>query len=622
MPPAITVVGHLPLRDDKRAPRFKGRKVQEFIAALEYLAESNNVNKDALPQAVSRYVSSGVRSVLSSEPAFEGSDWNEAKKRLLYLYGAMTIEHKASPKRLRRFVKEAFATEAVTSYVTLDKYNLKFSEKAGNLVRDNAISTREVDELFYQGIPKKLRRAIMSDLGKAVHTRTSKALSESNPPSRVEILDTARAYYKADAINDSSESDSDSCSSAESDNAGSDSDAGSDSFSTKHDKKRSSSLRPSKKSKKEKSARERTRSHSDTEVPSSQDFTRQFQAMAQNFMRDMMLHSLNPAAPVQTLSTPHALVTPPSFPMSANVMPAQGSYGLPRRCYVCGKTEGENLDHPLGTKNCPETARLLAEKLASFSPLGRLSWPDGSPLPNPNLLPGGYSTFIRDQRAAANAAANSDSVPRRDLPPHQANAMRVGLCRDGAPVFSYPTSVSTSAADIEAYSFPVTTRSAAKHAAPNVPSSSVSIPPPAPVSASPPALNESPPRPNTEQGWNDTRREKIRASVSAPLDRTRQPRSANLRFSSAVQDSVSIADVEDHVLNTKITLTLRECLGMSANLQKRFGALVKTRREFEKGDDSTTRKSYPVTVEDCPEDSFSPSDLVPSMTAELSFEQG
>ncbi|RDX55393.1 hypothetical protein OH76DRAFT_1338731 [Lentinus brumalis] len=625
----MPATGQLPLRDDKRAPRFKGKKVEEFIAVLEYLAESNTVGKDTLPKAVSRYVSSSVRSVLSAEPAFEGSDWEAAKKRLRYLYGSMTQTHKASPKRLRRFVKESFATEVVSSHATLDRYNLKFSEKAGNLVRDNAISQREIDELFYQGLPKKLRRSIMGDLGKAVHARTSAALSESNPPSRIEILDTARAFYKADAINGSSDSDSDSGSSAADDSSDPESDDSSDSTSKKREKKRASSLRPSRKSKKDKSKRERTRSHSDTEVTEpSNDFTRQFQAMAQNFMRDMMLHSLAPSSAAAPVPTPHGLTTPSTFPLTANVMPAQGSYGLPRRCYVCGKTEGVDLDHALGTKNCPETARLLAEKLASFSPMGRLSWPDGSPLPNPNLLPGGYATFIRDQRAAANAAANSPVPPVRDLPPHQTNVMRVGLCRDGTPVFSYPPSASSS--DVEAYSFPVTTRSGAKAAPPSqpvpVPSIDPAQPPPAPTAPpKAPTAATSTPRQNTEIGWNDMRRDKSRAVPVPSQDRSRPARSSNLRFSSAIQDSVSIADVEDHVLNTKVTLTLRECLGMSANLQKRFGALVKTRREFDKPDDaqiSTTRKSYSVTVEDCPDEDLRIVDIAPSLVAELSFEQG
>ncbi|TFK77864.1 hypothetical protein K466DRAFT_571209, partial [Polyporus arcularius HHB13444] len=316
MPPAVS--GQLPLRDDKRAPRFKGKKVEEFIAVLEYLAESNAVNKDTLPKAVSRYVSSSVRSVLSAEPAFEGVDWDAAKARLRYLYGSMTQELKASPKRLRRFVKEAFATEAVSSYATLDRYNLKFSEKAGNLVRDNAISQREVDELYYQGLPKKLRRAIMSDLSKAVFTRTTTVLSESNPPSRSEILDIARAFYKADAINDSSDSDSDSGSSANDDGSGTESDDESDAVSDRRNKKRASSLRPSKKSKKDKSKRERTRSHSDTEATdSTKDFARQFQAMAQNlnFMRDMMLSSLAPGSSTPPVTGSHGLAPPPAFPL-------------------------------------------------------------------------------------------------------------------------------------------------------------------------------------------------------------------------------------------------------------------------------------------------------------------
>ncbi|RDX40189.1 hypothetical protein OH76DRAFT_1490494 [Lentinus brumalis] len=229
---------------------------------------------------------------------------------------------------------------------------------------------------------------------------------------------------------------------------------------------------------------------------------------------------------------------------------------------------------------------------------------------------------------AAKAPANSPVPPARDPPPHQPNVMRVGLCRDGTPVFSYPTPASP--ADIEAYSFPVTTRSGAKPAekqAASVPDASTNVPAPPRNAQILPTVAPQSNGPNTETGWNEARRDKSRAPpLLGAQDRAKPSCSSNLRFSSAIQDSISIADVEDHVLNTKVTLTLRECIGMSANLQKRFGGLVKTRREFDKQDDTPSsgvnRKSYPVTVEDCPETGLGLADMAPSLVAELSFEQG
>ncbi|TFK79054.1 hypothetical protein K466DRAFT_606439 [Polyporus arcularius HHB13444] len=208
--------------------------------------------------------------------------------------------------------------------------------------------------------------------------------------------------------------------------------------------------------------------------------------------------------------------------------------------------------------------------------------------------------------------------------------MRVGLCQDGTPVFSYPTSASS--VDVEAYSFPVTTRSGAKPTdkqSPPVPdvTSKVVLPPrnvQVPASTVPQERG-----PNTESGWNDARRDKARVPAAlTSQDRAKPFRSSNLRFSSAIQDSISFADVEEHVLNTKVTLTLRECIGMSANLQKRFGGLVKTKREFEKPDDMSPSgvarklKSYPVTVEECPEDDLRLANIAPTLVAELSYEQG
>ncbi|KAF8689431.1 hypothetical protein AX14_003324 [Amanita brunnescens Koide BX004] len=61
---------------------------------------------------------------------------------------------------------------------------------------------------------------------------------------------------------------------------------------------------------------------------------------------------------------------------------------------------------------------------------------------------------------------------------------------------------------------------------------------------------------NMEQGWKDQSKAK---KPSAP------------------KDSVNGTDVQDRILNTQVTLTLKEILGMSVDLQKRFGNLVRTK---------------------------------------------
>ena len=52
-----------------------------------------------------------------------------------------------------------------------------------------------------------------------------------------------------------------------------------------------------------------------------------------------------------------------------------------------------------------------------------------------------------------------------------------------------------------------------------------------------------------------------------------------MQFTSDVQNSVDLDGIQETILNTKVTLPLREILGMSSGLQKRFAGLTRTRRE-------------------------------------------
>ncbi|RDX42281.1 hypothetical protein OH76DRAFT_1488785 [Lentinus brumalis] len=649
MPPKTA--GHLPLREDKKAPRFKGKHVEEFITSLEHLADVNTVEDKHLPKAVVRYASSRVKSVLEAEVAFEGEDWALAKERLRYIFGSLTRMHKPEPRKLRKFVEESAAGSSVTSLVTLDQYNFEFSRKAGKLVADGAMSERELNDLFHQGLPKKLRTAILKDL--------------ADIPTKAEILDTARDHYKAveamrrgvgaDSSSADSESDSRSSGTPASDSS---SDSGGESHgkrrkirsdrSSKRCTHRSSSTQPKKSSSSQDKSRDRSQSHSDSELEPlyKKDLHREFQAMTQKWFRENGFNATPVAAPSNVIPVPPALnlsvpSVPPLFhnpmgPPQFSAMQGAGSSQYPQRtftprvCYVCGKTEGVDLDHLLGTHRCPETARLIQDGLAIFSPVnGRLSYPKGQPLPSTDFMPQGIATFLRDQlRTTTQQQQQQPQQPRRDPPPHQAAVMSVGLCRDGVPVLSYSTEASVSIG--HALSLPVTTRSHTRPTTPksvhwqDSPSSPTEVAPPPPSSSATIAPGTTPPAPaNTQKGWRDSQKEKTRTPLSSyddSISRNRTTgRQSPLRFSSEIQDSVSVASLEDHILGTRVTLTLRECLGMSTSLQKRMAALVKTRRDFGAANPSESAAAHALS-HDAP--TADPGGPAQHLEAEISFTQG
>ncbi|KAL6299709.1 hypothetical protein BKA93DRAFT_829689 [Sparassis latifolia] len=289
---------------------------------------------------------------------------------------------------------------------------------------------------------------------------------------------------------------------------------------------------------------------------------------------------------------------------------------LPRRCWLCDGVEGCDLTHKLGLHNCGETPKLVEEGLARWSPCGRLQRADGSPLPRAAPGQGGITAILREERKRTTSKSKEHE---RDRPPH-CNFM--GLYMNDEQLISGDVFAVSSE---PTYSFPVTTRSK-KHNGPehssggDQPQTSVRLdfkhsddqynkqtptttPPvtiyqlaeptrftkkdsPSTPTISPEKPNATPfpPKFNTEDGWRERERRKCEER-SQPQDEQTSPASrpfkpTNYRFTSNIQENVSIDQVQEQLLDTKVTLPLRDILGASSELQKRFASLTKTRKEF------------------------------------------
>ncbi|KAI0704768.1 hypothetical protein C8Q76DRAFT_588449, partial [Earliella scabrosa] len=573
----------LPPVGDKKALVFDGHNVDDFVTRLEELALANGVPEADLPKAVLKYASRAVRQTLIAERSFGGADWKTAKERLKLIYETMNDSYETSPKRLRTFVTNARKKKYVSSLKRLGKYHIHFLKHAGNMVDENVMGSTEHDHLFYSALPSTLREALRSDLVAAVKARTSKQMSSKCPPTVQETMTAARAYYAADELNDapatdvSDDSESSASSSSESDDSPSDSDSDS---SVDRSRRRSKDKKSKKKSKPQKARgkRERTKSSSDGEL----ELRGQINALTQQ---------------IKTL----ALAVHQDRPLGSTSTQAPAAIG--RTCWMCGRSEQTGLTHAIGLRFCPETQRLLREKRIVFHPeTGRVVNKDLSEFPPPAQLPYGIAAYL-------------DSLARsgvREQPPHLANAHSIGLLRDGAPVVSYATCPPSAHS---AYSHPVTTRSkaaqspATKHVhfeasdsdAEPQPSQQRREPAPAPT----PSLSSlpNPPPVNTREGWQGSQHNKpsFKAGARAPP----------VRFTSDVQESVSVDALQEQLLSTRIEMSLREALAIAPSLQKRFGALVKVRRESD-GATRTVAQAALTEVDVTP----------PSLEAAVSFEQG
>ncbi|KAL1938197.1 hypothetical protein VTO73DRAFT_11841 [Trametes versicolor] len=617
----------MPDPKDCRAPNFRGKHIHAFVQSLEHLAAACSMELNELPGYVLRYCSREVRNVLVNEDVFRGEDWVAAQERLIHLYESQTSQFKASIRKLRKFSKKQGKKKRVRNRKTLDKYRNKFILLMGDLVKKGECAENEANMMFYQGLPSKLREAILPILREDAKAAGKKLLKRCSPSIET-VWNTARDYYSSDDINqlDSDDSDDDSDESTSSSDSGSDSDdssSGSDSEDTDlfRDRKKKKNKKKSKKSrddsddsdsdsdgsarKKGKKKAKGKKSKNDPLMSIEERLVKRMDDFAARLLADR--HPTTTVVPIQPSGYGNMPGAPGGFSAAGSAMGWSGD----KKCFICGKVEGMGLDHRFGVRSCPETDKLRNEGLLGYSPTdGWMLRPDGRELPRLQTLPNGLASYLHAEQMQAQTA--SGSWTGRDLPPHQSSSgvrecMSLGLYRDGRPVIDHDEFSLSSY--VGAYSMPAVTRAKGKevermarieevhedNGTQRKSTTSVTtekIPVVGTTGREVPVSQHRPHTANTEEGWKAAQKDKYRTRVedaaddhtpssSEPSHLRTTSKTTSVRFTSDVQDSVSINAIQNQILDTKLTISLRDVLAMSPHLQKGLGSLVKTRREYE-----------------------------------------
>jgi len=105
------------------APKFKGKRVSDFLDSLEQHADSARVPHAMLPGYVLRYCHAKVRMVISASPFLSGDDWVATRVFLDDLYGSNDSVPLNSPDRLRQWCSKHGETGNITSQKDVDKYD-------------------------------------------------------------------------------------------------------------------------------------------------------------------------------------------------------------------------------------------------------------------------------------------------------------------------------------------------------------------------------------------------------------------------------------------------------------------------------------------------------------------
>lgn len=607
LPTIVSTTIPLPGPKSSRAPYFKGRDVEDFIITIEAVGRAAGLSESQLPAVVLRYCSSKVKHTLEHESSFfgSGSSWTDTKYILMYYY-EKSDESSTSADSLRRFGQK---NRKIGNKRAFESYMQEFSRKRGRLVEKKLIAEGECDKLFYKGLPPALRRRIKPTLATLAEAER-KPLSSVNPPPFRRTVDAVRKLFSADDIDYSSDGEVSSSSEDEeksrrrkrrSDSESSDNkDSDSYGYSSGSDTGRASRRGRSRKDKKK--LRSKTGKSLKQQVEEKDSKISQLEERIKNMSVTQEPTTTFASAYGESAGqyiSAYGPATPNQQYRQQPFQPQQSQ--LPKSCFMCGKILGVDLDHPFPVKNCLELPGLINDRILKFHSItGRLvKVADNTELILSHRGPGGMAAALRRELSG-----------QRDPPPHlqaSASCLAISLCRNDESVIKGDVH---GASSHSFYSFPVTTRSQRA----NEGEEATSSPTPAPAlqrkvqfrdhreptlhakSAQPtvhPSAHEdlqfthaekqpreypsAPHKSNMRDGWAEKQRERQSERRNDFRDKEK---SLPYRFTSDIQNDISTDDVLRRVLEQKTSISLRELFGVSPDLQKHLGAMVKTRREF------------------------------------------
>ena len=557
------------------APKFKGKRVSDFLDSLKQHADSARVPHSQLPGYVLRYCHPKVRMVISASKLLTGDDWVSTRVYLDDLYGSNDSVPLNSPDRLRQWCTNHGESGIIISRRDVDKYYRDFTALSSDLTPLKMLAN-DVHLCFYRGIPASLRAKIKKRIPVG-------NLKTSSPPTTATLLGLLRAEFD--------EEDLDAKTTYVGINADTDSDSSSSDSDDDIDKV---ALTKKKKKPVKKVAFEKT-------VP------------AAPIVEPVVLSSVDQLAKqMEELRLAHAEILR-SVNKTSSTNPSSSQTHREARCFFC-----DQCTHRLGLQYCPEVKVCINEGLAAYTPLGRLARPDGSELPRAFGSDGGVAKVLREQHAASSHLKGKAREVTRDLPPHMANY--AGLLFDGQEVLASdvfnasPSSVvpewraplsSTLAVtrsqkeketrfdpikrpekkDPEAKSFSKPQENRARPPTPT-PSSfkpaNSQKPVISQVQSTPQAFNLRPPAANTEEAFKNRRAVSSKAKDVEMKDAATKAKSTPAyHFTSDVQEMYDLDKiVRDKVNKTIVQLELGELLAISAFLQKSVSNMTKTRREY------------------------------------------
>jgi hypothetical protein len=280
-----------------------------------------------------------------------GNDWTAARAFLIKLYASADEDSLITSDKLRAWIKKHTEKGIFEHLRDIDKYYRKFITQADYLLSRSEILQRDVNLLFYQGIPEDIRKKVRKRLP-SINQKIS------NPPDVDVTLGLLRQEFDETDINTVVRG-------ADLPDVTDDDPIDSDANRAPRVKTKKSTVRFG---------------------PSSPPVPAQTPVVepTENTDADALHRELQELSAEKQRLLQEIAATRTSTTASAEL----------QSCFIC---DGVYI-HRLGIQHCPETQQLISEGLAIFSPIGRLVRPDGTDLPGPNMIGhGGLAKFLRHE---------------------------------------------------------------------------------------------------------------------------------------------------------------------------------------------------------------------------------
>ncbi|KAJ7259778.1 hypothetical protein C8J57DRAFT_1072943 [Mycena rebaudengoi] len=532
----------LPIPRSADAPSFDGSNLTDFLSILKQHGHRAGLSDDELAPYILQYCTEDVKRVVRYLPELSPNarSWADAEEELKGLYGSEDRPTRFSIDDLRSFCAETHAKQAFESKNDVEVYLRRFMEISGSIRQDGRLTESEADLYFVTGLPAKTMGEVIAKLPAANRTT-------SKPPAIKEVRRILMALFKEDSLQNFARQlymDYDTQTPAPS---------------------VSSSTNPAQRAVRFDPV--------PTMVPAARSEMNIEDLAAR--MDQLSIHQAEMRSLLEKRSQPSSRPTTP-----------EGQ----KRCFVCGLTGV----HSIGWRHCPTAKELFNENLVMGDPAGRLVARDGSELPL-TRDPGGIAAILR---ARGQGSTNHGSTASLTAQFDGRNALGHGWYADPALRSGRDSSRPEPYARPPAkQKSPASKTPAQTLNPPQAPPSGSGVPlnefrldprredPPHPMAPSPPVPTTLPPMHplNTEDGWRERERQR-KGDKGKQKEDSEMPDVARKqwRFSSQIQDSVSVDEVFSELMNAPVPagLTIGKFIGVSPLLQKKVTDYTQRRREY------------------------------------------